>query len=310
MPELPEVETVRRGLEPAMVGARIERVEQRRPDLRFPFPERFVARLTGQEVVGARPAGEIPPRRPLVRRGAGHASRHERALPRHAGRAHARRPASSTLRPAARAPTTTSSSTSRTARAITYNDARRFGFMDLVPRAELDTSPHFARPRARAARQRARRRARSPACSRGKRGAAQGGAARPAPDRRARQHLCLRGAVPGRAVIREAPAGSLATRRRQADASAPIAWRRRSARCSSEAVEAGGSTLRDYVADRRLARLFPAPLPGLRPRGRALRDARAAAATVRRLVQAGRSTFYCPLCQRRRSPVARTAPLG
>ena len=52
MPELPEVETVRRGLEPAMVGARIERVEQRRPDLRFRFPKRFVARLTGQEVVG------------------------------------------------------------------------------------------------------------------------------------------------------------------------------------------------------------------------------------------------------------------
>lgn len=38
MPELPEVETVRRGLEPAMVGARLERVEQRRADLRFPFP--------------------------------------------------------------------------------------------------------------------------------------------------------------------------------------------------------------------------------------------------------------------------------
>src|SRR6476659_1166092 len=52
MPELPEVETVRRGLEPAMVGARFDKVEQRRPDLRFRFPKRFVARLTGQEVVG------------------------------------------------------------------------------------------------------------------------------------------------------------------------------------------------------------------------------------------------------------------
>src|ERR671939_848243 len=50
MPELPEVETVRRGLEPAMVGARIVAVEQRRPDLRFPFPERFAERLQGQEV--------------------------------------------------------------------------------------------------------------------------------------------------------------------------------------------------------------------------------------------------------------------
>src|SRR5215210_8156700 len=50
MPELPEVETMRRGLEPALVGARIVAVEQRRPDLRFPFPERFAERLEGQEV--------------------------------------------------------------------------------------------------------------------------------------------------------------------------------------------------------------------------------------------------------------------
>ena len=47
MPELPEVETVRRGLEPAMVGARLTKREQRRPDLRFPFPERFAERLEG-----------------------------------------------------------------------------------------------------------------------------------------------------------------------------------------------------------------------------------------------------------------------
>src|ERR687894_1198795 len=50
MPELPEVETVRRGLEPALVGARIVAVEQRRPDLRFPFPDGFAERLRGQEV--------------------------------------------------------------------------------------------------------------------------------------------------------------------------------------------------------------------------------------------------------------------
>jgi len=50
MPELPEVETVRRGLEPAMVGARFRAVEQRRADLRFPLPERFAERLTGGRV--------------------------------------------------------------------------------------------------------------------------------------------------------------------------------------------------------------------------------------------------------------------
>lgn len=50
MPELPEVETVRRGLEPVLVGATLVRVRQNRPDLRFPFPDRFVARLEGAVV--------------------------------------------------------------------------------------------------------------------------------------------------------------------------------------------------------------------------------------------------------------------
>ena len=45
MPELPEVETVRRGLTPVLEGARLSRVRINRPDLRFPFPERFVERL-------------------------------------------------------------------------------------------------------------------------------------------------------------------------------------------------------------------------------------------------------------------------
>jgi formamidopyrimidine-DNA glycosylase len=50
MPELPEVETVRRGLAPAMVGARFESIDQRRPDLRFPFPADFAQRLTGRRI--------------------------------------------------------------------------------------------------------------------------------------------------------------------------------------------------------------------------------------------------------------------
>ena len=50
MPELPEVETVRRGLEPVLTGARLTRVRQNRPDLRFPFPDRFAERLDGAVV--------------------------------------------------------------------------------------------------------------------------------------------------------------------------------------------------------------------------------------------------------------------
>src|SRR5271155_3226493 len=52
MPELPEVETVRRGLQPAMEDARIKKAEVRRKDLRFPFQKDFVARLEGQTVTG------------------------------------------------------------------------------------------------------------------------------------------------------------------------------------------------------------------------------------------------------------------
>ncbi|MCB2067301.1 MAG: hypothetical protein KDE15_11765, partial [Erythrobacter sp.] len=52
MPELPEVETVRRGLLPAMEGRRIEAAEVRRPDLRFPLPERMAERLAGARVQG------------------------------------------------------------------------------------------------------------------------------------------------------------------------------------------------------------------------------------------------------------------
>src|SRR6195256_4525898 len=52
MPELPEVETVRRGLQPVMEGSTIVRAEARRKDLRFPFQKDFVARLEGQLVTG------------------------------------------------------------------------------------------------------------------------------------------------------------------------------------------------------------------------------------------------------------------
>jgi formamidopyrimidine-DNA glycosylase len=52
MPELPEVETVRRGLQPVMEGSTIVRAEARRKDLRFPFQKDFVARLEGQTVTG------------------------------------------------------------------------------------------------------------------------------------------------------------------------------------------------------------------------------------------------------------------
>lgn len=54
MPELPEVETVRRGLAPVMEGQRIVRADVNRPDLRWPFPDRMAERLGGQRVLRLR----------------------------------------------------------------------------------------------------------------------------------------------------------------------------------------------------------------------------------------------------------------
>ena len=51
MPELPEVETTMRGLAAIITGQRLSRVEARRPDLRFPLPPDFAARMQGQTVL-------------------------------------------------------------------------------------------------------------------------------------------------------------------------------------------------------------------------------------------------------------------
>lgn len=58
MPELPEVETVRRGLLPVLTGQRLASVELRRPDLRFPLPDGFAHNLAGQRVTGIERRGK------------------------------------------------------------------------------------------------------------------------------------------------------------------------------------------------------------------------------------------------------------
>ena len=139
MPELPEVETVRRGLAPVMEGAVLTRVEQRRPDLRFPLPADFAARLTGRRVtaLGRRAKylladlddGEV--------------------LVMHLGM-------SGSFRIDAGAPGVFAHPRSKDAAhdhivfhlssgaRVTYNDPRRFGFMDLVRREAVERSRHFA----------------------------------------------------------------------------------------------------------------------------------------------------------------------
>lgn len=143
MPELPEVETVRRGLEPVMAKARFLRVEQRRPDLRIPFPERFAERLTGRTVTR------------LTRRAKyllAHLSGGE-ILVMHLGMSGRFSVARAGRRPRVLGEyeydTGDSSAHDHVVfhlsggTTVTYNDPRRFGLMTLVDEAAMDESPHF-----------------------------------------------------------------------------------------------------------------------------------------------------------------------
>jgi formamidopyrimidine-DNA glycosylase len=137
VPELPEVETVRRGLEAAMVGAQLAAVEQRRPDLRFPFPERFAERLTGQRVEALRRRAKY-----LIADLDG-----MDVLVMHLGMSgsfrieQARGPI-----PGAGAKNSLHDHVTfdlSTGARVVYNDPRRFGFMQLIPRSEFAAHPLF-----------------------------------------------------------------------------------------------------------------------------------------------------------------------
>lgn len=152
MPELPEVETVRRGLEPAMVGRIFQRVETRRPDLRFPLPERMAERLQGRTLdhIGrrskyliARVSGDdvlimhlgMSGRFTIGHAQAGRFVHETDADPKHdhvvfemSGLDRRGRPAKSLAG---------STGASR----IVYNDPRRFGFMVMVPDSQFEAHP-------------------------------------------------------------------------------------------------------------------------------------------------------------------------
>jgi len=143
MPELPEVETVRRGLAPVMEGKRIDEAIARRPDLRWPLPERFAERLTGRRILGlGRRAkylmADLDSEEVLIMHlGMSGSFRIEQAgwdtlvpgafaLPRSKLEAHDH--VVFRLEGGVE---------------VVYNDPRRFGAMLLVPRAEIETHPLF-----------------------------------------------------------------------------------------------------------------------------------------------------------------------
>lgn len=139
MPELPEVETVRRGLEPVLTGHVIAKADVRRPDLRRPFPPGLAARLTGARVLalGRRSKyllADLDSRETLIV----HLGMTGRVLVSGAqvGAFHHPHPAPEKhdhvvldLDDGAR---------------LTFNDARRFGLIDLTPTPALDAHPLLA----------------------------------------------------------------------------------------------------------------------------------------------------------------------
>lgn len=143
MPELPEVETVRRGLEPAMTGARFIEVEARRPDLRFPLPADFTRRLAGQTILSmGRRAKYL-----LADLSSGEVLVMHLGM---TGRFLITAPDGGVEEPGefaneVKEDTKHDHVVFRLSNrfTITYNDVRRFGFMDLVPRAGLESSRHF-----------------------------------------------------------------------------------------------------------------------------------------------------------------------
>ena len=139
MPELPEVETVRRGLALAMEGERVVKVDVRRGDLRWPLPKDFAQRLQGKTVsgIGRRAkylladlsSGDVLVMHlgmsgsfHVFREGGKHlgAYYHERA--KHVAHDHVVFHMSSGA-------------------SVTFNDPRRFGSMKLVARAKIDAEP-------------------------------------------------------------------------------------------------------------------------------------------------------------------------
>jgi len=126
MPELPEVETVRRALLPVLEGHRIIRAVARRPDLRFPLPDGFGQRLTGQRVMAVRRRAKFL----LIELEDGG------VLISHLGMSGSYRIyPDPTLSPEKHEHIILRTDQGTEVR---YNDPRRFGFMDLIDGAALD----------------------------------------------------------------------------------------------------------------------------------------------------------------------------
>jgi formamidopyrimidine-DNA glycosylase len=294
MPELPEVETVKRGLTPVLVGHRFRHVTTRRPDLRFPFPPRFSERLAGARVDTLERRAKY-----LI----AHLSTGE-ALIMHlgmTGRFHVQAKGEREPHLLGEYDTTVMADDkhlhaifdmSGGAR-VTYADPRRFGYMVLVPEAELASHPLMAglgvEPLSEAltadylAAKAQGRRTDLKAFLMDQRIIAGLG------------NIYVLEALFAAALKPTRGASTLATRGgRPTPHAERLVAAIKAVLCA--AIAAGGSTLRDYRQADGQSGAFQSTFkvydragePCLRPGCRGI---------VRRSVQGGRSSFFCPVCQ-------------
>ena len=286
MPELPEVETVRRGLDPHLAGARLVRVVARRPDLRFPLPDGFVQRLTGARVGSlARRAKYILA--PLDRGD---------TLIIHLGMTgrftietgdEATAPGDFALAAPADPKHAHVVFETDAGTTITYFDARRFGYMDLIDTATLDAHPRFRDmgPEPLGPDFDVDRLARAFA------GRRQG----------AKTLLLDQRVVAGLGNIYVCEALHRA-RVSPLKPAAEIGPRKRAALVAAirdvlaAAIAAGGSTLRDFASADGVMGYFQHDFAVYGREGEACPTPRCRG-IILRTVQAGRSTFHCPVCQ-------------
>ena len=286
MPELPEVETVRRGLAPVLEGERLVRVEARRPDLRFPFPEGFVQRLVGARVTGLRRRAkyllvDLDRSETLVSHlGMSGRFRIEGPAAAEPGRFHR----ASGDDPRHDHVVFETGSGGR----IVYHDPRRFGFMGLIPTAQLETHPWFA--------------AMGPEPLSddfdGTRLSAVFQGRRQGPKTLLLDQRTVAGL--GNIYVCEAlhaarispfrPAGRVSRPRLDLLAGTVKA-------VLARAIEAGGSTLRDFAAADGALGYFQHSFRAYDREGEACTNP-GCSGVIRRRIQAGRSTFWCPACQR------------
>jgi formamidopyrimidine-DNA glycosylase len=293
VPELPEVETVRRGLQPVMEGARFVKVEARRPDLRVPLPRDFAKRLEGQTVtgVGRRAkyltadlgSGDVL----LMHLGMSGSFRvHHDGEPATPGDFHHQRSAA-----AAHDHIVFHMSSGAT---VTFNDPRRFGLMLIVPRSELAAHPLVREVGPEPLGNAFDANLLAAACA-GKKTSLKAALL----DQRVVAGL-------GNIYVCEALHRALLSPKRRA---ATIATRsggpttRATALVDAvkavlhDAIRAGGSTLRDHRRTDGELGYFQHHFRVYDREGERCVTPRCGG-TVRRIVQSGRSTFYCPTCQK------------